>query len=1164
MWRLLTGLAFLALTALLSRPSPSLYAAEEAPAGAVTLLTTHGEVEVMRAGANTWDVASTNQQKNILRVGDQLRTRRNSRAAIQLADRTITMLRAESHFRILQPLPQEVSLLDVVKGWFYFLHRDRPGRVGIRSATITAAIEGTEFTLEVAEADGTTRLDLFEGQVAITNAAGGLVLRSGEAGVARPATAPERTAVLEAVNVVQWNLYYPAVLDIDELPLTADERNALRQSIQAYLTGDLLKALSDYPPNRTPASDAEKTYRAGLLLAVGDVAEAEILLDSLAMASPHARALRQLIAAVKFQPFTGVRSAQLSAAGFASEWLAESYYQQSRSNLEGARAAAQKAVAVSPQFAFALARLAELEFGFGRVASAEAALQQSLALAPHNAQAVALHGFLLAARNQTEHAIATFECAIALDSRLANAWLGRGLCRIRRGHVDDGLNDLLVAAATEPQRAVLRSYLGKAFTSEGELGLAQTELARARLLDPNDPTSWLYSALLNQLDNRINRAIDDLEQSQARNGNRSVYRSRELLDQDRAVRGVNLANAYDDAGLTDVAYREAVHAVHDDYANFSSHLFLANSFNRLRDPRQVNLRYETPWFSEYLVANLLAPVGAGTLSQLVSTEEYARLFERNGLGLVSLTEYLSNGDWLQAAAQHGRVGNWSYALGGYYQSQTGYRPNGDLEATTLSFQWKYQIGPKDDVFFDAIYYHAEGGDLVQHYSEAEVNRGLRFKETQEPILIGGYHHAWAPGSHTLLMAARLDDTFSVTNPEQPIFNIVVDPNTGQFLGARGWSDSLAYRNQLEIYATEGQHIQDYGNHRSILGARYQTGEFATRNFMPGFIPFPQTSEQFETDFTRVSAYAYQHWQPLPSLRLLAGLAYDRLSYPENFRHPPISDAQATAEEFSPKAGLLWSPLTNTTVRAAYTRSLGGVSLEQSLQLEPAQIAGFVQTYRSLIPESAKGAVAVPRNETFGLALDQKFPTRTYVGISGEWLESEATRQVGTFLIPPVPGLPSTTRETLDFRERTITFSANQLLGEEWALSAAYRVSWADLQDTFPALPTQNLVDLVRQENLRATLHQVQLSAVWNSPSGFFAGTSTVFSAQDNQGYSPARPGDAFWQFDIYGGYRFMRRRAELTLGVLNLTDQDYKLNPLNLTAELPRERTLALRLRLAL
>ena len=53
----------------------------------------------------------------------------------------------------------------------------------------------------------------------------------------------------------------------------------------------------------------------------------------------------------------------------------------------------------------------------------------------------------------------------------------------------------------------------------------------------------------------------------------------------------------------DVAVREASRGVDSDYANASSHLFLANSYNSLRDPRRINLRYETPWFNELLLAN---------------------------------------------------------------------------------------------------------------------------------------------------------------------------------------------------------------------------------------------------------------------------------------------------------------------------------------------------------------------------------------------------------------------------------------------------------------------------------------------------------------------------------------------------------------------------------
>src|SRR5204862_4052581 len=149
-------------------------------------------------------------------------------------------------------------------------------------------------------------------------------------------------------------------------------------------------------------------------------------------------------------------------------------------------------------------------------------------------------------------------------------------------------------AALEPQRAELRSYLGKAYANAGDRARAEKELQLAKHLDPNDPTAWLYSALLHQQNSRINEAILDLEKSEELNDNRSVYRSQLLLDQDRAVRSVNLAAMYQDAGMFDVAVREASRAVNYDYANYSAHLFLANSYIALSDPNLIILRDAAP------------------------------------------------------------------------------------------------------------------------------------------------------------------------------------------------------------------------------------------------------------------------------------------------------------------------------------------------------------------------------------------------------------------------------------------------------------------------------------------------------------------------------------------------------------------------------------------
>ena len=169
-------------------------------------------------------------------------------------------------------------------------------------------------------------------------------------------------------------------------------------------------------------------------------------------------------------------------------------------------------------------------------------------------------------------------------------------------------------------------------------------------LDPNDPTAWLYSALLNDQRNDINEAINDLEHSEALNDNRAVFRSKYLLDQDSAVRAANLALIYQDAGLSDVAVREATKSVEDDYANYSSHLFLSETYDALRDPKDANLRYQTPWEDELLVANLLSPVGAGVLSQSVSrNKEYFRTVRVRSARAYSPpeTEFFSRGAWIE-------------------------------------------------------------------------------------------------------------------------------------------------------------------------------------------------------------------------------------------------------------------------------------------------------------------------------------------------------------------------------------------------------------------------------------------------------------------------------------------------------------------------------------
>jgi tetratricopeptide (TPR) repeat protein len=1131
---------------------------------AAEIVVIEGKVEWLRllpSGQSVWEEARTNQ---LIYAGDRVRTRANSRAVVKLPGGFLFMMKADGEAT---PIPGENSAAGpfVSRGILYFFHRGKPGDAEVRSRTVAASIRGTEFLFSVRE-DGGTEVNLIEGEVELTNQFGTLKIASGESALASVGQAPLKTAKIDAQREMQWTLYYPAILVIDDLKLPERSQRELAHVLEFYREGDLLSALAAIPLTFKPESNGESILLAGLLMAIGETGKAKDLLARAETGGDEAgrvvSALGELIVTVQSRESLSIRS----EPRVATEWMARSYSLQGRADLKGARNAAEKAAALAPAFSFAWVRLAEMEFSLGNVAAAKAALERGLVLGPRNANARALQGFVRAAENRLDLALESFEQSLQLDPALANAWLGRGLCKIREGRLAEGREDLQVAATLEPRRGVLRSYLGKAFAEEHSDPKAEREFAIAKELDPNDPTAWLYSALTLRSENRINEAVEDLEHSKDLVTNRRIFRSGLLLDEDRAVRGANLAITFADAGLEQVSLREAIQAVHDSYSTFSGHLFLADSYNALRDPKQVNLRYETVWLNEYLLANLLAPVGAGILSPVVSQQEYSRLFERDRVGVASETTYLSRGDWMQSSAVYGIYGNTSVAAEQTYRFENGERPNNELDQLTLSFKVRHQLTRSDTLYLQAITVDSTAGDLRPLYEPANYIPGLRVEEHQEPLLLLGYHHEWSPGSHTLILGGRLEDRLELNNPEAEKL-IQLAPSTGT---NRVALLPQTYRSQIELYSGEIQHILESDRIQAIFGARVQAGDLNAQNQF-GFGPITPAARPLSTSLTKsvgfpetLNAYStrasiYTDWQfkPIPAtdLSLIGGLSYDWFKYPANFRYPPFASGEKTKENVLPRAGIIWNTSGGFTARLGYGRDVTGASFDQSFRLEPSQVAGIVRSYRSLIPEALIGASAGEELEVLGFSLEQKLATGTFLAVGGQHATSELGDSVGEFFVKPPIGsafAAGQTRNIFHFEENTIALSADQLLGHNWSVGAHYSLSQAILKSQirdfvfFPPVPD------ARNE---AVLQQLELSATFNHPSGFFARSSAKWYSQANGGNGPAEPGDDFWQVNLQIGYRILHRHAEISAGVLNLTDQDYRLNPLNILCLPPRERT---------
>src|ERR1043165_2167928 len=246
------GLAVVMAWGLTSTPAQ---AAEAAGSGCV-LVEKEGKVEVARKGTTTFKAVAVGAA---LQNGDQLQTGSRSRATLRWSDLSVMRVDELTSMEIQPPAkPGGKAQLDLKSGASYFFSREKPEDIQIRTPVASGAIRGTEFNLSVG-ADGRTEVALLDGEVELSNAQGATTLKSGEKGIVEPGKAPTKTALIDAINVIQWVLYYPAVVDPDELGLSDQEKETFKASLKAYREGDLLGAVNSWPERATAGSDASRT-----------------------------------------------------------------------------------------------------------------------------------------------------------------------------------------------------------------------------------------------------------------------------------------------------------------------------------------------------------------------------------------------------------------------------------------------------------------------------------------------------------------------------------------------------------------------------------------------------------------------------------------------------------------------------------------------------------------------------------------------------------------------------------------------------------------------------------------------------------------------------------------------------------------------------------------
>jgi Flp pilus assembly protein TadD len=374
-------------------------------------------------------------------------------------------------------------------------------------------------------------------------------------------------------------------------------------------------------------------------------------------------------------------------------------------NLPVASRHLQEALTVDPRFVTAYVYLAKIQLGGNYLNRAWATIQRALRLAPREAEVLTLAGFILLAFRDYGAAKRFFDLAVAANPGLGEPHLGLGIYAFRYRDMDQGLLQMLTATLLEPRISLYQSELGKALYQVRAFDKALEVYDYAKTLDKNDPTPYLYKGIALTDLNRPAEAVQEINRSIELNDNEAVFRSRIMLDEDRAVRNYNLAKAYTELGLGTWAYSKAVTAVNKAPTNSSAYLFLAQSYlsttNRLGAGATSLLLYR-----------LLSPANQNTFSLY---NDYTPMFEMPYLraqlegGIGSWEERQS----IQAysAEVYGGLPGLAFDMYGSYNEDRGFRSrNSDNKNDTVIGLLKWDPTVKHSFLFNYSYYDVERGD----------------------------------------------------------------------------------------------------------------------------------------------------------------------------------------------------------------------------------------------------------------------------------------------------------------------------------------------------------------------------------------------------------------------------------------------------------------------
>lgn len=993
-------------------------------------------------------------------AGDELTVGPTARAALRLegAD-TVLRLAGEARLSVETPPGPASGRVRLLEGLLYFLSQVRQ-RLHVETPYVTAGIEGTEVLVEVSPL--ATELFVLDGRVELAGPARiprGEVLVTGEEARVAADGALERRGVPAQAGIpirmrlrdrLGWTLWYPPVI----------EAEATR-----------------YP----------EIQEAAELLARGAVVEAEARLAAVAPAGEPAglaAALRAVIAAARLELETAAALAQRAielAPASAGPYLARSYVRQAAGDIDAALDDARTAVRRAPESALVHARLAELALMRGDLAGARRAAEASLARA-QTALGDIVFGHIELARGRPDRALARFETALSRAAADPNAHLGRALALVRLDRLEEAYAAFTIAAALDPAGGVLRAYLARLLLERGQAEKARAQLAIAKGIAPEDPTPWLFTALLEQRAGRPAAAADELEGAIARNRGRAPFRSALLLERDRATQGAALARIYEVLGREREAERVARDALARDPGNSAAHRFMAD----LLAGRQ---RFEVARTSEYLQALLTGPLeaepvsprlGFGDLSFFPSGAhlfpgfgEYASAFERERLSALVTGIVGSSRTHAGEVLVSGLSGPVALSVGALSSHFDGFRTNAEIDNDLADLLARVQLDERLQLQFETRLRDTTRGDIVQRFDPKYFEPDFETRLRQRAGRIGA---AFRARPESLLLGSFL------------------------FLDQREDFERGGLRTTVQQsrgHLSEVQWQEKTGNTNLIVGGGLSRVSLLTEFFGTALNGQRQTR----------NVYVYTLVEPDARLRTTLGLGVD--SY-RNLRHDE--------DVINPKLGLEWRIGDEATVRLAALRTLKRpLIVDQTL--EPTQVAGFTQLF-----DDINGTEAW----LFGLGVDLSLAPGVAAGAQ------TTLRRLS------VPGTPNVGPVFDDHREWRIEGWLALQLAPELTLSLEPRF------ERFEAVARELFGLGISRFPARVETIELPVRLRGIAASGLFGELKLTFVHQEIDDYRPLgfpaldHGRSQFVTLDVTLGYRFPDQRGSIALVATNLFDKNFR------------------------